>query len=606
MTVIGTTKSQKPDSPAPWEWWVLGGILLFAGILRLVRPDLAYFNIHVERDLYRALQLLRLEEIPLLGSEMQYGGRVFGPLIYFIYAVPLAFSLSPVTLSLFIGVFNTLVIGVAWWIARFCIGARAALFAAGLYAVFPQEVVQLRYLWNPCFLPAMVLGMYGCFVAYLCRRSRWWLVGTAAFFCAGFQLHFSMLMTIPALLIPAILCRLAPGWKVAAACAAVILLSFSPMIIHELRSDRANIAEVIEAPEIRKSLLERHRPNPNAWRNLIPTVTIDWWEDPYRLGFTYLYFTRERVDSQLGPVLAAIVAAGLTLGGAILLGLWLTGVGTAARVVWKAGLPGLRGTGHEPRLLLLLLLWQFTPVFFLTFMNFHTPVAGEANSIVPIRYYLVTFPAGFLLSGLGFATVLRLTACWPRRRRRAVIVIPLVYLLLCCIFVSLAYLAVMNRTGAALPYLHYRAPSLSVVLDIRDFLLDELGISHEDYYTRVSAQNVFVPFAGELSLDFLITQDGRAMTNPGLDPGTHVLIYGRPFPALPGMDPIPDHAHAPLLPEPVRESGAELVPVYERNHVTIHVIQLADEAHHELFNPDEKRNIYYREQRMKHLGPARR
>ncbi len=91
-----------PDSSYPatttviprWEWLVLGAIVLVGAILRLYDPGLAYFNLHVGRDLYRALQLLSLDEVPLLGSEMQYGGRVFGPLIYVLYAIPLAFRRS--------------------------------------------------------------------------------------------------------------------------------------------------------------------------------------------------------------------------------------------------------------------------------------------------------------------------------------------------------------------------------------------------------------------------------------------------------------------------------------------------------------------------------
>lgn len=591
------------------EGIVLALILLVAAVLRFYRPDLAYFNLHVERDLYRALLLLRLEEIPLLGSEMQYGGRVFGPLIYFLYAIPLAFSLSPVGIGIFIALFNMVVLVACWLLARRFLGSTTALFATGLYAVFPLEIIQLRYLWNPCFLPGMVLGMYGCFVMFLCGGRRWWLVGTTLFFCAGLQLHFSMLMTLPALLVPMFLCRRFPGWRVGVASLAVIFISFLPMMIHEVRSFGGNLSEVVEAPEIHKSFLERHRPNPNAWRNLVQVVTIDFWEDPYRIGFSYYFFTQEKLREKLGGGLAwYLVAAGITGAGILLFTIWLLGVWLAGREVWRGGLTGIRGTDSwRPRLMLLLLLWQFTPVFFLTFMNFHTPVVGHDHSLVPIRYYLVTFPAGFLLAGIGFARLLE----WARGlgsplATPLLVGVPVVYILLVSNMISVAYFEVMRRTGTSLPYIYFRAPSLAVMLDIRDYLLDDLGITYEDYYHQVSTRNVFMPFAGEITLDYLITQDGRAMTNPGLGPTTHVLIHGQVFPGLEGMAPIPEEFKTYQLPGELGLTVEDLNPVYQTHHITIFTIELDSPDHHPYFEPDGKRNFYYTDRKMIHLGSERK
>lgn len=96
------------------------------------------------------------------------------------------------------------------------------------------------------------------------------------------------------------------------------------------------------------------------------------------------------------------------------------------------------------------------------------------------------------------------------------------------------------------------------------------------------------------------------MTNPGLPPMRHILIHGEVFPALAGMDPIPEEIKAPRLPEEVAASGAQLTPIHRLHHITIFSIDLADEEHHALFDRDSKRNFYYIDRPMRHLGPARR
>ncbi len=593
-----------PPSPPPvarWEWIALAILLVVGGFLRLYRPDLAYFNLHVERDLYRALQLLRLDEIPLLGSEMQYGGRVFGPLVYVLYAIPLAVSHSPVVVGYFIGLLNTGLLVLTWWFARRYFGQPAGIAAAATYAVFPLEIVQLRFLWNPCFLPLMVLGMYWCLYRYLILEKKWALVGVTLFFAFALQLHFSIVMTLPAIILALVWRRRMPPARVVLACAALLFVLFLPMLISEIRGGEPNIREVLEAPESRRGMVERHLPNPNAWRNLLHVVTFDWHENPYRLGFTYLYPLREALRDGLGGWFHPLQ------GLAVLVGLlhflfWLCGIlyiinnAIAYRRNASKWLPDHRRSWRNEVLAgLLLLAWQFAPLLFLTFFNYHNPIRSGASALIPIRYYLITFPAPFLLAGIGISRLFFDDGCPVRRMKMALVPLSLIFAFYAA--VSGAHLANVSRTGVGLPYLFYHAPSLERMKEVREVLLDDFRITVDDYYERVYTWNVFQPLAGEATMDYLITQDARGYENPGLAEGRSVLIWGPVTEGPPGLDPPPEEEWQLQLPE----AGPREVEHREVGRLRILLLEGPVPDSHP-FDPVAKRNFYYREERMRFLA----
>ena len=497
-----------------WEWIALAVILFIGLLFRVVMPEQAYYNLHVERDLYRALQLLRGDAFPLLGSEMQYGGRVFGPVIYFIYTIPLIFTTNPIALMIYVGLVNTLVLAGCWAFTRYWFGALPALFAAALYAVFPLEIVQLRYMWNPCFLPALILTMYAFLYSFTIKGSRWALCGALVFFVLGFQIHFSVLMTIPVLLVALIMAHRWPGFRVISITLLAVGLLFMPYMISELSSNSTNTEVVLEAPDAVKDPAVRYAFNPVAWRNFIHIVTFDWSENPFRLGFTYLYYIRSELQISLGENFKFLSNYVRLIGGIHLL-FWLIGFFS----IFKSLLSFVRmrrdsdptKRDYHTRIAkahLLLLLWQVIPLPFLSFFNFHL-MMNNGPSLIPLRYYLITFPAQFIIAGIGFTRVAVLSIA----AMRAVLCI---LLAICATYAAIdaAYLRQMKISGIAIPYLYFRTPTLEVMLELREKLLNDFKINVQDYYNDVTSQNILLPICGEATLDFLITQDRRAWTNP--------------------------------------------------------------------------------------------
>ena len=611
MITLHSSVPNKPSLPpgflARWEVWLLAAVLIVGGALRLVCPDLSYYNLHVERDLYRALQLLTGDEFPLLGSEMQYGGRVFGPLVYFLYAIPLAISTNPIGIAIFIGILNTALLVGAWVFTRYYFGPVAGAVAVLYYGFFPLEVVQLRFLWNPCFLPMMILGMYAFLFRFLMGRSGWNFVGVVLFFSLGFQLHFSVLMTIPAILFGLFAARRWPSLRVWGASVALVLVLFSPMIVYELMPGRANVKEVLAVPDAKQDPLRRHYFNPNAFRNFYHIVALDWNESGARLGFTYLYFLRNEARKALGASYPAVAAVVLVMG-FLQFVLWATGVGSAA---WKSFhyWRSRSSLGGEERAeqwrtvfpLTLVLIWNFCPLLFLTFFNYHRQEGIPA--LIPIRYYLIAFPAQFILAGVGLSVVLGVL---KGRGSRAVLLGLLAVQIAVYTGVSVAHLRLMDVTKSALPYLYYRAPTLERMLDIREMLLEEFKVTAEDYYTRVTTQNVLRPYAGEASIDLLITQDPRAYDNEGLPDNTHLVIWA-PLYDRPEDLPAPPEEHT-VLQVPAHEDGTEQRVLREGKLGDLRFILFEGAKPEGLaFDAVDKLNFYYRTERMKNLrGEAER
>ncbi len=586
-------------SISPVEWAGLGIVVLVGACLRLWQPDLGYLSLHTTRDLYRSLQLLRGVEFPLLGSELQYGGRVLGPLMYVLTAIPLATSMNPVSVAIFIGVLNTLLLVVVWLFARAWFGAAVAFWATAFYAVFPLEIAQLRFNWNPCFLPLMATGALIGVVQVAVRRRPWHLLTVVLFISLGLQLHISSAELIVSAGIVLLVARVRIPWKVWAAAAALVLVLFSPLLIHELKTGGENLAQVVESPDTHRGSLERFSYNPNGLRNFFYHVRLQMHERGAALGFVYLEIMPLIGEKYLGKGWMT-VAEGLNAFGQIQVVFWLIGVGVCVREArrnWRRRTePAAEGETVTPHgraaLYLTLLAWQAVPIVFLSFFNYHGG-PGEPPSLSPIRYYLVTYPAPFLTSALGIVGL----AAWMRpangrpglpHLRRVTFAIGGL-LLLSHVTFDVLYIQLLNRTGRMIPYQFPNlAPNMRSMLQVRDILLGEAKIDRDAYYERVHSQQLGDIWFGEATFDWLITQDPRSVTNPPPDPHLRWLLHS-PY----------KESTEPKLPE-----GAEELRRWTLDGKGITIVEYRVE------DPDRPapgntlmRNPYFDDTRMQYLGP---
>lgn len=572
------------------EWAAVGALVAVGAFLRLWQVDLGFFSLHTARDLYRAQLLLRGVEFPLLGSELQYGGRVFGPLMYLLCALPLAIATSPVSVAVFIALLNTALLPVVWRFARAFFGPGAALWALALYAVFPLEVAQLRFYWNPCFLPAVVTGaLIGLFQVAV-RGRPWHFVTLVLFIGLGLQLHMSaaeLFVSAGAVLLIARRRIPARVWVVAGL---VLLALFTPLIAHELFGGQSDIVAVVTSPDTHRGPIERFAFNPNGLRNFFYHVRLQMHERGGALGFACLETVPLIGPVWIGPRKMALAEA-INLFGQVQLLLWALGVGVCLAAIRRHRRDAPRLTGDDleasrRRMIAhsALLVWQAVPTLFCSFFNYQGQ-PGEDPSLAPLRYYLVSYPAPFLTSALGLVALARLAGRW----RGAIFALGGALVASQFVF-CLLYLQVLERSGRSIPYLFPNlAPTMRAMMQIRDILLGEAGLDRDAWYERTHAQQLGDLHFGEATFDWLITQDPRSVTNPPPDPHLRWLL----------------HSPMPASPEPRLPEGATEVRRWALRDTGMTVVEYRV-ADPQAPVPDNlaMRNFYFRNERMLYLGPG--
>jgi 4-amino-4-deoxy-L-arabinose transferase-like glycosyltransferase len=242
----------KPARIRELEILVLPGLLMLAAALRL--PDLATrgtWDADQGHDMLMLRALVRDGVVPLLGPPTSIGDVHHGALYYFLLAPAAALTGgdSPLAVALWIALAGIAAVGVTWWLARSMGGPVAGLVAGLAMAVSPAAIDESTFIWNPNLIAlSSAVALAGAWRAWTTRRPAWWLlaaVGTAV----TMQCHVlgvTLLPVVAAPLVADIRRRDSPGERqalvrVGLAGIAIIALSFTPLVIHELTT---NFSEV--------------------------------------------------------------------------------------------------------------------------------------------------------------------------------------------------------------------------------------------------------------------------------------------------------------------------------------------------------------------------
>lgn len=599
VSLSDPTADQPPV--AKWEWFFVIGIFLIGAALRFYKPELSAFTAHTARDLYRGLLLLRLEEIPLLGSELQYGGRVLGPFMYYLVLPALAISTSALSLAYYVAAMNSALLLIFWRVLRGMFGCWVAILAMALYAVFPLEIGQLRYNWNPCFMPFMLtIAMWAVWQVAVFDR-KWHLLTAALFLSFGLQLHLSAAETIVACLIVLSVARFQPGWKLSGALMVLLLILFSPLIYNELSTGMSNLTNVVKAEEISRPASERYSFNPNGIWNYFYHVRLYMFEDFSKLGFTVLETIGLQGDTWIGPRKMALAKA-INAFGQIQLIFWLTGFGYSLKRVidyFRSGkTEDLIDRRKKMIPFLTILLYQLMPILVLSFFNFHTGDADTA-ALTPHRYFLASYPAPFITSAIGIVVVAqflnrKLKSNWGQH---------ITLFLVGGLFISQAifctlFFQVLNRSGRFIPATlnyPYISPTLDSMDRFKEALLGDFEIDANAYFNRVHSQNVVSWSFGEATMDYMITQDPRSVTNESPDPHLRWLIFSEVY----------NNYQLPDIPAPVLPEGAVETRRVVMGDDGFIVLEYRVEDPDEPIAPENKRmrNYYFQNPRMQYLGP---
>jgi Dolichyl-phosphate-mannose-protein mannosyltransferase len=236
----------------PWlDIAVLLGLLAIAAVLRL--PDLATRG---PWDTDQGEQMLAIRaivngQLTLLGAQTSTGGIHHGSVFYYVgalFALPTGGD-DPTWVTFGIALGGIATVGFVWWLARAAgAGIVGAAVAGLLTAVSAQMIDASVRLWNPAFVaPAAAFALAAAFEGRRRSDPRWWILVGIGLVLAG-QSHVLAWVLVAPLAVLAVdelrrTGRRALPWLAAAA--AIVALSFVPLLINELTTGFSELQALV-------------------------------------------------------------------------------------------------------------------------------------------------------------------------------------------------------------------------------------------------------------------------------------------------------------------------------------------------------------------------
>ncbi len=174
----------------------LAAILLAAAVMRLGRPDVLHFKYDQAELLYLAQGVAAGRAFPLLG-QMSSAELPNSPMAHYLLALPYAVFHNPPAVTLGIGAWNVVGVGLLWLLAHRYAHPRVAVIAGFAYALNPYAVIYSRTIWiqnlhTPLILLGLLLFLHGYWEG---RRPA--QAAAIPVFLAGVQIHYAAWTLIP-------------------------------------------------------------------------------------------------------------------------------------------------------------------------------------------------------------------------------------------------------------------------------------------------------------------------------------------------------------------------------------------------------------------------
>jgi 4-amino-4-deoxy-L-arabinose transferase-like glycosyltransferase len=173
-------------------------IVAVAAFLRLWNfPNTLEFLGDQGRDAMTVYRLIAHHNIILLGPVTSTGNMYLGPLYYYFMAPFLWLSnMNPIGPAYAIAVLSILTVVMIYILGKELVGVRAAIIAAGGFAVSATAITLARFSWNPN--PAPFFGLLLLWGLYRgLTKNPWYWPLCALCISVLIQLHYITLLTIP-------------------------------------------------------------------------------------------------------------------------------------------------------------------------------------------------------------------------------------------------------------------------------------------------------------------------------------------------------------------------------------------------------------------------
>ena len=183
---------------------IVGTIFLIALFIRLYHLDLTIVS---GNDIIREISYPKR----ILAGDLYFGGVpinivrhmqvTFGALEYYLLALPMLVSKSPIIISGFIGLLSSFAVFWCYKLCRHFFNCNVAIIATGFYAVNPWAVYYSRFIWSPNFIPFFVILFIYTLFKVKVEDKKWYILGSFASLATLIQFHQMTLLLFPLMIL---------------------------------------------------------------------------------------------------------------------------------------------------------------------------------------------------------------------------------------------------------------------------------------------------------------------------------------------------------------------------------------------------------------------
>jgi 4-amino-4-deoxy-L-arabinose transferase-like glycosyltransferase len=244
------------------EHLLLMAILILGAWVRLSALDLGWFHEDQVRDGWAALGILSGRDFPLVGPAVQARLNLFGPLYFYLLAIPYAVSANPVVGIAFLNMLNLFSIYLTYRLGTAMFGSAVGLIASALYAVFPMAVLSGKGLWNPGFIPFFSTLYLWTLWRFLVECRPWTLALVLVLLGVLLQIHLSGAIFVLLLPVAFLLYRHPLRLRPLMAGILGVALLFAPYVLFEIQQGFPDVQKLLtwteKSPATSVSMIASH------------------------------------------------------------------------------------------------------------------------------------------------------------------------------------------------------------------------------------------------------------------------------------------------------------------------------------------------------------
>jgi hypothetical protein len=231
----------------------LAGISMLAGMcviffigfyLRWEALDVVRVNDFFTRDVERAFNIAEGNYFPLAGPELNNGGRLPGPFMYLLLALPLLIHPSYESIFIFNFILNVATIPLLYFFLKRHFGIEFSVLATIFFSLSLHHIQAVMFPMNPSFIFPVVVLYIGAFLKYNETKESKYLIWILLTILLGVQLHFSIATYAVAPILLVVLLRKKISLRTIVAGLIVAGICFLPFLIHKSRDYVPNQAGV--------------------------------------------------------------------------------------------------------------------------------------------------------------------------------------------------------------------------------------------------------------------------------------------------------------------------------------------------------------------------